>query len=114
MSRRSCVGRSDLEQVAEYSTKANAPLPICQRDRSGAPHGRLCDALVEPAYRSALAYRERDGSTALGATRLWPACPRTRSHIGMGHDPEVPVGDAPERAHRTLQRSTHRARQIGT
>ena len=73
-----------------------------------------CDALVEPAYRSALAYRERDGSTALGAARLWPACPRTRSHIGMGHDPEVPVRDAPERAPKIASLTAHPPRQVGT
>ena len=28
-----------------------------------------------------------------GPRREWLACPRTRSHIGLGHDPQVPVWD---------------------
>jgi hypothetical protein len=50
---------------------------------------RLCDALVEPAYRSALAYRERDGSTVLGRRqnmpRRQPRAPNARPIIRV-HD----------------------------
>lgn len=119
--------RSSLEQITRLGPRSHRTEPWdVPTGRTRARHARAGAARRPTACENSCSSRNndtrhevtvgrsepltcrsaRDRSTALGATRLWPACPRTRSHIGMGHDPEVPFSaNAQPRAAPGRQRS---------
>jgi hypothetical protein len=87
---RPCTSEQTPILTEHHSDLLHSRIGLFRLTAVGHPRGPTCSLIARDDY----AWRSLPSATErrLWARRDEPASPRTRSHIGMGHDPEVPVG----------------------